>query len=203
MPRLSLVLLAAMLGLAAPSLQAQSAATESTATADGFVQRGTHAHGKVVVNLALEGGTLSAELDAPAINVVGFERAPRSDAERREVAAVDRRLAAGVGMLGVPAAARCERARVDYTPPRPGSDASANEHDHEHEHGHEADGDEHSDYLARFSYRCANPAALAWVDLWLLRRLKNVAEIEVNLVTPQLQTQRTLPGAAAARIELR
>lgn len=207
MPRPSLVLLAAMLGLAAPSLQARDAATEpaaATATADGFVQRGAHLHGKVVVNLALEGGTLSAELDAPAINVVGFERAPRSDAERRGAAAVDRWLASGVGMLGVPATARCERARVDYTPPRPGSDASAQAHDHEHEHEHEheADDDMHSDYLARFTYNCANPAALAWVDLWLLRRLKNVAEIEVNLVTPQLQTQRTL-GADAARIELR
>ena len=46
----------------------------------GFTQLGAHVHGKVVVNLALEGNTLRVELDAPAINVVGFEHAPRTEA---------------------------------------------------------------------------------------------------------------------------
>ena len=35
-----------------------------------------------------------------------------------------------------------------------------------------------------------------------MRRLRNVAEIEVNLVTAQRQTQLTL-GADAGRVELR
>jgi hypothetical protein len=205
-----LATLAAALAAAPLALAQQPGARPAAATGEaGFTQRAAHLHGKVVVNLALEGDTLSAELDAPAINVIGFERAPRSADEKREVAAVDRWLGSGVGVLGVPAAARCERRDVRYTPPKLGGEAHDHEHGHEHDHEHEhdadggeGDGEAHADYVARFTYRCANPAALAWADLWLVRRLKGVAEVEVNLVTPQVQTQRTL-GADALRVELR
>lgn len=216
MPRPSILLSAVALGLVAPALHAQAAAPSPAAASDGgFVQHGAHLHGKIVVNLALEGRALVVELDAPAINVVGFERAARDAAEQREVEAIDRWLGSGVGMLGVPANAGCERRQVEYTPPRLGAPEPAHDagqdhdhnHDHEHAHDHEqhepeaADGG-HADYRARFTYDCANPAALAWADLWLLRRLKNLTEVEVNLVTPRLQTQRTL-GVDSLRVELR
>jgi hypothetical protein len=207
MSRSSIALLAgAALGLAAPLLPSQGSAASPAAPAAGdasFTQRGAHLHGKVVVNVALEGPLLSVELDAPAINVIGFEHAPRTDAQKREVAAVDRWLASGVGVIGVAPAAGCVRQKVDYTPPK-----FAGDHDHDHDHDHEHDAgakgeaETHADYRARFTYTCTNPAALPWADLWLVRRLKNVAEIEVNLVTPQVQTQRTL-GADATRLELR
>lgn len=206
MSRSSIALLAgAALGLAAPLLSARGAAASAAppAAADAsFTQRGAHLHGKVVVNVALEGPLLSVELDSPAINVVGFEHAPRTDAEKREVAAVDRWLASGVGVIGISSAAGCVRQQVDYTPPKFDGDDHDHDHDHEHDRGAGAEGETHADYRARFTYTCANPAALSWADLWLVRRLKNVAEIEVNLVTPQVQTQRTL-GADATRLELR
>ena len=197
------------LGLFAPLLSAQGGATNTTPTAGddaAFTQRGAHLHGKVVVNVALEGKLLSVELDAPAINVIGFEHAPRTDSQRREVAAVDRWLASGIGVVGVSAAAGCVRQQVDYRPPKFGGDEPGHDADHDHDHDHDAagkgEGGTHADYRARFTYSCANPLALPWADLWLVRRLKNVAEIEVNLVTPQVQAQRTL-GADAARVELR
>ncbi|MCU0759353.1 MAG: DUF2796 domain-containing protein [Steroidobacteraceae bacterium] len=207
MSRTTLALLATVAtSILAPLVLAQQGGGKSAAAASDttFTQRSAHLHGKVVVNLALEGDTLTAELDAPAINVIGFERAPRSDAEKREVAAVDRWLASGVGVLGVPPAAGCERRDVRYTPPKLGSDAHDHDpgHDHDHDGDGDGDGEAHADYVARFTFRCANPAALAWADLWLVRRLKGVAEVEVNLVTPQVQTQRTL-GADALRVELR
>ncbi|MCP5339483.1 MAG: DUF2796 domain-containing protein [Steroidobacteraceae bacterium] len=216
MPRPSIVLSAVALGLVAAALHAQTVAPSPAAASDGgFVRHGAHLHGKIVVNLALEGRTLAVEFNAPAINVVGFERAARGAAEQRNVETVDRWLGSGVGMLGVPTNAGCERRQVEYTPPRLGAPEPAHDvgqdrdhnHGHEHEHDHEhheheaADGG-HADYRARFTYDCANPAALAWADLWLLRRLKNVAEVEVNLVTPRIQTQRTL-GVDSLRVELR
>lgn len=188
--------LAASLLLAClPIALAQAATPDADA---GFTQRGAHVHGKVVVNVALEGNTLRVELDAPAINVVGFEHAPRTDAERRTVAIVDRWLASGAGILGVPAAAGCALGKVEYQPPKL---ADGHEGEHDHEPGHD-EGADHADYEASYTFSCANPAALAWSELWLVQRLRRVAEIELNLVTPQSQTQRTL-GADAARIELR
>jgi hypothetical protein len=206
MSRSSIALLAGTaLVLAAPLLPAQGSAAPPTAPAagdTGFTERGAHLHGKVVVNVALEGSLLSVELDAPAINVIGFEHAPRTGEQKREAAAADRWLASGVGLIGVSPAAGCVRQQVDYTPPKFDGDDHDHDHDHEHDAGASAKGETHADYRARFTYTCANPAALPWADLWLVRRLKNVAEIEVNLVTPQVQTQRTL-GADATRIELR
>lgn len=197
---------AAALGVAfaLPCVPAWSAAPASTPTAAaptpeaGFTQRGAHVHGKVVVNIALEGKLLSVLLEAPAINVTGFERAPRGAAEQRTVAIVDRWLASGAGILSVPANAACKLAAAEYDPPRLGAAAA---HDHEHEH-ESAGGDDHAEYDARYTYDCGNPAALAWVELALVQRLRNVAEIEVNLATPRGQSQKTL-GAEGGRIALR
>jgi len=176
----------------APTARPSAAPAPTAATAEaGFTQRGAHEHGKVTINIAVEGGTLTAELDSPAINVTGFERAPRDPAERALVAGVDRWLASGVAVLGAPPAAGCVRSRVDYTPPQLGG-----KHGDEHEGDHAGESAEHADYEARFTYACSNPAALAWADLWLLRRLKNVTVVEVNLVTPQKQTQISVTGAS-------
>jgi hypothetical protein len=164
------------------------------AQAEGFEQHAAHQHGKVTVNLAVDGATLTAELDAPAVNVIGFERAPRDAAESARIDAANRWLAAGAGIVGVPPAAGCRLARVEYSAPAfaavaagPPTAAAAREH---------------GDYEARFSYTCARPEALAWVELWLVKRLLQVAAIDVNIVTATLQTQRSV-GPQQLRIALR
>lgn len=203
MNRTSIALQAVLtLGLVAMPSFAQTPATAKPQP-DAFVQRGTHDHGKVTVNLAVEGGTLSAELDSPAINVIGFERAPRDATEKAAVAATDRWLGSGVGVLGVPTAAGCQRSGVEYTAPTLVGDDhdAAHEKAHEHEDEHQGEGG-HADYEARFTYTCANPAALDWVELRLLGRLKDVKQVQVNLVTPQKQTQLSVTGAAP-RVSLR
>jgi hypothetical protein len=167
-------------------------ATDGSAPPDGFTQLGVHEHGKVVVNIAVEGGTLTVELDAAAMNVVGFERAPRNPAEWQRLAEVDRWLGSGVSVLGVPAAAGCVLSRVEYLPPGLVGD----DRDHNHDHGQEG-AVVHADYEARFTYACANATALDWTELWLLRRLEQVTQVEVNLVTPRKQTRLSVTGAAA------
>lgn len=192
--------------LAAAAMLAPLVAAAADPQPAGFEQRGRHEHGAVVVNVAVEGATLSVAIESPAINVVGFERAPRDAAEKARVAAADRWLASGAGIVGVPAAAGCSRTRVEYTPPKLG-DAAAHDHDHDHEHEHGAKGEPaeqaaHADYDARFVYTCANPGALAWLDLWLAQRLLAVESIEVNLVVPGGQSQRRLT-AGQTRVSLR
>lgn len=141
-----------------------------------------HVHGAVILNVALEGDVLVAETDAPALHVVGFEHAPRSQAERATIVAADRWLAGGRDILGVPRSANCRLDKVDYTPPR-------------------LDGG-HADYRARHTFRCSRPGELAWVELWSLRRLRGVEKAQVNLITPSGQRQLELtPGAL--RVSLR
>lgn len=151
------------------------AAAGSAAAADEFEQHGVHEHGHVEVNVALDGEVLAVELAAPAVNVVGFERAPRTDAERKAVADVAKRLAAGRGQVGVPPAAACRLQASEVDAPKWG-------------------GGDHADYRARFTFRCSNPAALAWIELWMLRDLREVAAAEVNVITPRVQKQQKVGG---------
>ncbi|MFM7397236.1 MAG: DUF2796 domain-containing protein [Gammaproteobacteria bacterium] len=143
--------------------------------ADAFEQH-THEHGAVTFNVAIDGNLLSVEFEAPAINVLGFEKSPRTDAERQAVAAADAWLSAGRDIAGVPRAAGCRLQSVTYEAPTLGSG--------------------HADYRPRYAFRCDNPVALEWVELWALRRLKNVESAEVNVISATVQRQETLaPGS--------
>ena len=72
------------------------------ATADEMHHHGKHVHGEVTLNLALEGVTLIAEIEATGAQVLGFERAPRDPAERAAVAAAEAWFRSGREMIGVP-----------------------------------------------------------------------------------------------------
>lgn len=155
--------------------------------AQEFRQEARHEHGKVIVNVALEQDLLSVEIEAPAINVVGFERVPRDAAERQAARAASAWLGSGRALLGVPAAAACRRVESSVSAPEWATGAgTAGKHDHDHDHDHD-DGHAHADYRARASFRCGNPAALSWIELWALRQLREVSEVTVNVVTPQMQ----------------
>ena len=153
-----------------------------TASADGMHAHGKHVHGEVTVNIALEGRTLALEIDAPAAQTLGFEKSPRDDRERAAVKAVDDWFRSGRNMLGVPPAAGCRLTKSEFTPPKLG--------------------DGHADYRGSYLFDCAAPEALAWVEIWALRRMQGLEKAEVNLVTPAGQRQETLRGGAV-RVTLR
>ena len=188
-------LLVATASLAAAPLAAQE-----------FKQEAKHVHGEVTLNLALENDLLSVEIEAPAINVVGFERAPRDAAEQQVVSEAAAWLAAGRALLGVPAAAGCRRVEASVSAPSWGDaktkSASQHDHDHDHDHDHEDEAHAHADYLASASFKCSNPAALAWVEVWALRQLRDVTEVTVNVVTPDVQ-KSVRAARADERIALR
>ena len=153
-----------------------------TASADGMHDHGKHVHGEVTVNIALEGRTLALEIDAPAAQTLGFEKSPRDDRERAAVKAVDDWFRSGRNMLGVPPAAGCRLTKAEFTPPKLGGG--------------------HADYRGSYLFDCAAPEALAWVEIWALRRMQGLEKAEVNLVTPAGQRQETLRGGAV-RVTLR
>lgn len=167
--RLPLVTLGCLsLGLCATSVEA-----------DGI---GKHVHGAVTFNVAVEGNVLSIEIDAPAINVLGFEKSPRNDVERQAVAAIDAWLSSGREIAAVPRAAGCRLQSVTYETPKLGSG--------------------HADYRPRYAFRCENPGALEWVELWALRRFKEVEKAQVNVISATMQRQETLaPGSLRVSIK--
>ena len=101
-------------------------------------------------------------------------------------------LSSGAGLLGVPKAAGCRRDSAQLQAPTWSASSKDHDHDHAHEHEHEHEADEgHADYRASVRYTCSNPAALAWVEVWGLRKLLGVSELTINIVTSTSQKSVT------------
>ena len=164
---------------------ALSATTSLAVHAEEFEQHGAHEHGKITINAALDRQELSIELDAPADNVVGFEHAPRTDAETTAVRDAEALLKNAQGLFGFPPAALCHFSGSQVTAPHWEPGGAQGESGHEH----------HADYEARFTYRCAEPLQLAWFEPWLLGKLREVHEARVNLITASGQRSQVVTKA--------
>lgn len=82
-------------------------ALANSAHAETERQLGAHEHGAALLTLAAENQTLAVSLDTPAYNLVGFEQAPASDAQRDRVESALATLARADAVLDLPAAAQC------------------------------------------------------------------------------------------------
>jgi hypothetical protein len=178
--------------------------------AEEFTQHAAHEHGKATLDVALDGGRLEVRLATPAINVLGFERAPRTDAEKQAVADATALLGRHKELFSFPVAARCAGYPATVTAPewaaasgaggKSGKGGKDAKHDHDHAHDH---GDhEHADYVATWTFTCAAPAALAFVDAPLVGRLQPGTTVQANVITDALQNRQDLT-VSAARIRLK
>jgi hypothetical protein len=149
-----------------------------------LIQHSAHEHGKVTINAVVGEDTLVLELEAPADNVLGFEHAPRDEAERQAATRAAELLNSGRNLFGVPRSADCRLDKAEVTEP-----------DWQKSHGH-------ADYEARFIYRCAKPANLQWFEPWLLKSLSSVSEARINLITPAGQRSEQV-SSPQARVSLR
>lgn len=167
-----------------------------------------HEHGHGTLDIVLEGEELVMELRIPGVNVVGFEHAPRDDAEREAV----RRALVPFGDAALafvlPAEAECEVEEVEAEI----MDMAHEDHDDDHGHGddgdhdHGADEDEghaeheehekngpdsaseaHSELRATYRIHCHEPGRLGEVDVRVFEHLHDAEEIDVRVVTPAVQ----------------
>lgn len=169
MPRL---LLALPLALLTTLVQAEDAHHHDEPGQEAALA--AHEHGSARLNLALDGDVLEIEFASPAMNLLGFEHAPRSDADRAMLAAARARLEQPLGLFGVPAAAGCQ----------------VREHSL---HGAlfepaEAGTSEHSEIEARYRLQCSTPDALQGLNLAaLFGTFPATQKIQVQLIGPRGQ----------------
>ncbi|MFY1029015.1 MULTISPECIES: DUF2796 domain-containing protein [Pseudomonas] len=155
---------------------------------------GAHEHGVAKLNAVLDGNTLELELDSPAMNLVGFEHAANSDADKAKVAAVRQQLEQPLKLFGLPAAAGCKEDQQELESPLFGDAPKADDDGDEHEHSHQ-----HSDIGAHYQLTCANPDKLAQVDLApLFKAFPATQKITVQLIGPNGQKGAEATPAKAA-----
>ena len=75
-------------------------------------KHGAHQHGVAKLAVAVDGKLLEIALESPLDNLLGFERAPRTDAEREAVRKMAQRFHAAAGLYTPTPAANCRRSRM-------------------------------------------------------------------------------------------
>ncbi|CAI8723575.1 DUF2796 domain-containing protein [Pseudomonas sp. IT-P12] len=160
---------------------------------------GAHEHGVGRLNAALDGQTLELELESPAMNLVGFEHAATTDADKAKVAAVRAQLEKPLALFNLPKAAGCVVASQALESPLFGDKPEA---DDDHDHDDEAKGEhphDHSEIHAHYQFTCSTPGALKTLDLAnVFNTFPATQKIQVQLISPSGQQGVEVTAKAAA-----
>ena len=152
---------------------------------------GAHEHGVGRLNAVLDGQALELELDSPAMNLVGFEHAATSAADKAKVAAARKQLENPLALFNLPKAAGCVISTQELNSPLFGDKPEADhddDDDHDakdgaHEHHHD-----HSEIHAHYQFTCATPTALSNLDLTqVFKTFPATQKIQVQLIGPSGQ----------------
>jgi hypothetical protein len=158
-------------------------------------QQHAHVHGQMKLDVAIDGPTVVIDMESPLDNIVGFERAPKTDAEKKTVADAVAQLRAADKLFVIDPAANCKLGPVDL---RSGALGLGNP-DPSEPVGH-------ADLDATFSFNCTNAAAAKFIDVNLFAAFKGLRQIDSQVASAQGQFKRQLkrpsgaPAAQAARL---
>jgi hypothetical protein len=172
--RFGFVAVAALAGLLA-------AGEPSSAAEHGHASHahGPHEHGVGQLSLAVEGNAVEVEITAPGADIVGFEHAAETDADRAALAAAVVRLKDAAALFRFPPKAGCRAEEVEVQSGLLGG-----------ERGH--GGDAHAEFRAHYHFRCADPAALTHIDLGYFTAFPAARELEARTITARGQGAQEL-----------
>jgi Protein of unknown function (DUF2796) len=152
-------------------------------TCGAALAAGKHEHGALKLDVAVDGNRLTIGMEAPLDNLLGFERAPRTDAERKAAADVLARLRSpdkGSPLFTADAAAQCTLSKAEVQAPVLEAGAKADSKDG------------HADLDASYEFTCAQPAELRALDVGLFDAYQRIRRIDVQVVGAKGQSKATL-----------
>lgn len=147
-----------------------------------------HEHGVARLDVALEGRTLTIAIETPLDGLLGFERAPRTDAEKHAADTAIATLRAADALFGVDPAAQCKAVSVELSSAALQLGSAKAEKD-----------DGHADLDGEFTFRCQ--VAPAWLDTGLFKAFPRLARLDVQVAAPKGQRKLVLKRPSQ-RIEL-
>ena len=182
-----------------------------------------HQHGVARLTVAVDGPTLTLELETPLDSVLGFEHAPRTERHRAQVREMARRLRQSGTLFAPSEGARCVARQFDVRsavlPPAllteheatPASAAApatapapANTAAHNHAHARArtdataADAGAtaaHADLEARWVFACARPPQLRSLEVRLFDAFPRLQRIDAEVAGPTTQSGARLTPA--------
>lgn len=148
-----------------------------------------HEHGAMKLDIGIDGAELTIAVEMPLDNLVGFERAPRNDAERKAAADALAKMRAGAALFKPNPDAQCTLAS---------SKAEAPVLEQGAQPGKSGD---HADLDGTYVFKCTQPEKLATLDVGLFEAFKRVKRIEVQVAGPKGQSKTVLrPPAREVRL---
>lgn len=192
--RLTALLALGLATAAAPALAQQKPAPRA---------QHAHVHGKLELDIAIEGTAVTIEMEAPLDSLLGFERAPRTDAEREAVASMTKRLRAADQLFVIDPAAGCKLGPVQLDSPvlsgdkpaetKPAAGAKVGDAKAAAKPAAKpAEDGDHADLDASFAFNCVDASRARYVEVQLFDAFKNLRQIESEIVAPQGQFKRVL-----------
>lgn len=152
-----------------------------------------HVHGLAHLDVSLEGNVLNISMESPLDSLLGFERAPRGNAEIARVRAMAAVLREADRVFLTTPAAGCSLSSVHLSSsalsPQLLGETASKPAATEEPAGH-------ADLDADFSFKCANPAALSSIVVQLFESFPAMKSIDLQLVTPKLQKAAKLSSGA-------
>lgn len=152
-----------------------------------------HVHGISLLHIAIDGSVLALEFEAPGMDLVGFEHAPKTDAQHQSIEDAMTALNAPEALFGLPDTAQCARTQTTvHGPTHEAEHSEAKDHEHGTPHGHdtkhtETQADTHSEFHAVYAWSCKEIDALHMLTPTLLTRFPRMQTITVMYATPKGQ----------------
>jgi hypothetical protein len=164
------------------------------AAAEGARHADAHVHGVSHLQIAVEGARVEIELRSPGADIVGFEHAAASDADKAAQEKALERLREPAALFGLAGCTAVEvKAHVgaegrEHDEDAHDADHDADQHDkahedeHEGEHGDAGDAASHAEFHGIYTLDCDAPVTevslAAFFDTF-----PNAAEVEVEAIT--------------------
>jgi hypothetical protein len=142
-----------------------------------------HVHGIAKLDIAVEATKITVQLESPLDNLLGYERAPRTDAERKQADALVARLKAAGSMFRIDPAAQCTPGKVELA-----SSALQLGLPDPSEAGH-------ADIDGTLEFNCTDAARATFIDVGLFE-FKRMQQIEIQVAAPKGQFKRDLKRPA-------
>ena len=144
-----------------------------------------HEHGVAQLDVAVEAQRVTLDLQVPLDSLLGFEHAPRTDAQRQRADAAIARLRAAGELFRIDSAAACTLDKVTLVSPTLGLG------------GKPGDKDAHADLDAHFEFACKAGARARHIEVGLFDAYPGLRRIELQVITSSGQMKARLQRPAS------
>lgn len=143
-------------------------------------QHGAHVHGAAVLNIVVEDKTILIELEAPAMNILGFEHTPNTEDQHNIVKHANEQLKSYLSVLSIPDK-QCKQTESEL-------EFAHNSNDDGRHNGHHDDeqNNTHSEYHLNYTVDCESLKDLS-LDINLFKNFPGFEHVDLNWIYDQKQ----------------